>query len=355
MNSTCTLRYSAHIWNIPGTALSSAACLTMVPLILKKKFILWSTGDGWETPPARVCLQNGRVAVCAFLALSLSTFQSIFRGVGALSVIALKPTQPLVLFSCQQSQLTQDPDSHMFLSTSVRFFFFFAKAKLPHLFSNVRTSCITTANPSVCPWHFTAYLLCRESPKLISRHWQRNQVYSTQRRHILQCWSTKLLFYLPNYWILSYITRIVSHRSKTAYTKVTRQLYFLLNHLSFVCEKQRQPLTWQPMLSINCKYGFVTSMAAASCTDGSVNPPTTWRVFEPGWSSAHFGQLYFGIFLLQLAKCLKTDGEGNTEPVERSASSQRHLSRTGVEYGVWITKHLHSSVWKRTDVKWFYL
>lgn len=156
MNSTCTLRYSAHIWNIPGTALSSAACLTMVPLILKKKFILWSTGDGWETPPARVCLQNGRVAVCALLAPSLSTFQPIFRGVGALSVIALKPTQPLVLFSCQQSQLTQDPDSRMFLSTSDRFLsFFFAKAKL-HLFSNVRTSCITTANLSVCPRLFTA-------------------------------------------------------------------------------------------------------------------------------------------------------------------------------------------------------
>lgn len=151
------LRYSTQIWNIPGTALSSAACLTMVPLILKKKFMLWSTGDGWETPPARVCLQNGRLAVCALLVLSLSTFQPIFRGVGALSVIALKPTQPLVLFSCQQSRLTQDPDSRMFLSTSLRFdFIFFAKAKLPHLFSNVRTSCITTANLSVCPRLFTA-------------------------------------------------------------------------------------------------------------------------------------------------------------------------------------------------------
>lgn len=54
--------------------------------------------DGWETPPARVCLQNGRVAVCAFLALSLSTFQPIIlQGEGALNVITLKPTQPLIL------------------------------------------------------------------------------------------------------------------------------------------------------------------------------------------------------------------------------------------------------------------
>lgn len=34
--------------------------------------------------------------------------------------------------------------------------FFYAKAKLPHLSSNVRTSCITAANGSVCPRLFTA-------------------------------------------------------------------------------------------------------------------------------------------------------------------------------------------------------
>lgn len=96
--------------------------------------MLWSTGDGWETPPARVCLQNGRAAECALLVLSLSTFQPIFRGVGALSVIALKPTQPLVLFSCQQSQLTQDPDSRMFLfhfRQILFYFYFFCEGKTP--------------------------------------------------------------------------------------------------------------------------------------------------------------------------------------------------------------------------------
>lgn len=103
-----------------------------------------------------VCASRMDALPCAFLALSLSTFQPIFRGVGALSVIALKPTQPLVLFSCQQSRLTQDPDSRMFLSTLRQILFYFATAKLPHLFSSVRASCITTANGSVCPRLFTA-------------------------------------------------------------------------------------------------------------------------------------------------------------------------------------------------------
>lgn len=120
----------------------------MVPLILKKKFILWSTGGGWETPPARVCLQNGRVAVWASLALSLSTFQPIiFRGEGAPSVIALKPTQPLMLFSCHRSRLTQDLDSRSTSSSR----FYFCKDTLTSPVFRCSHSCIMTASGRVWP------------------------------------------------------------------------------------------------------------------------------------------------------------------------------------------------------------
>lgn len=55
-------------------------------------------GDEWETLLDRVCPWKRRVAVCAFLVLSLSTFQPIIlQGERALSVIILKPTQPLML------------------------------------------------------------------------------------------------------------------------------------------------------------------------------------------------------------------------------------------------------------------
>lgn len=92
------IRYFFLCQNIPGRALSSAICLTTVPLILKKKFILYALGAGWEPQLARVFLRERCVAVCAFLVLSLSTFQRIsLKGESALSVIVLKPTQPLML------------------------------------------------------------------------------------------------------------------------------------------------------------------------------------------------------------------------------------------------------------------
>lgn len=46
---------------------------------------------------ARVCLWKSRVDLCAFLVLSLSTFQPIILQGKELSVIILKPTQPLTL------------------------------------------------------------------------------------------------------------------------------------------------------------------------------------------------------------------------------------------------------------------
>lgn len=133
---------------------------------------------------------------------------------------------------------------------------------------------------------------------------------------------------------------------------MTRQLYFLLNHLSFVCEKQRQTLTWQPMLYINCKYGFVTSMAAASCTDGSSNQPTTWQQFSEFLSLADpqhtLANCTSGIFLLQLAKCLKTDGEGSAEPVERSTSSQE--ASISYRRRIWRVNHKAPAfVWLEED------
>lgn len=119
----------------------------MVPLILKKKFILWSTKNGWETPTASVCLQNGRVAVCAFLALSLSTFQPIIlQGEGALSVIALKPTQPLMLSHARQLQLDRDPDPRMFLFHNFIQQILVLHKQSPHLFLNAWTSCIMAEN-----------------------------------------------------------------------------------------------------------------------------------------------------------------------------------------------------------------
>lgn len=113
MISTCstTLQhtYLKHTWN------SSLICCMPhhgPPHIEKEIHSVVNGGRLGDTsgscvPPEWTCCR-----VCAFLLLSLSTFQpSIFRGVGALSVIALKPTQPLVLFSCQQSQLTQEDAS----------------------------------------------------------------------------------------------------------------------------------------------------------------------------------------------------------------------------------------------------
>lgn len=60
---------------------------------------------------ARVCLWKSRVDLCAFLVLSLYTFQPIILQGKELSVIILKPTQPLTL-SHASSQISLIRLSH---------------------------------------------------------------------------------------------------------------------------------------------------------------------------------------------------------------------------------------------------
>lgn len=82
------------------------------------------------------------------------------------------------------------------------------------------------------------------------------------------------------------------------------------------------------------------------------NQPTTWQQFSEFLSLADpqhtLADRTSGIFLLQLAKCLKTDGEGNTQPVERSASSQE----ASISYRRWIWRVNHKApafVWLELD------
>lgn len=82
------------------------------------------------------------------------------------------------------------------------------------------------------------------------------------------------------------------------------------------------------------------------------NQPTTWQQFSEFLSLADsqhtLANCTSGIFLLQLAKCLKTDGEGNSEPVEHSVSSQE----ASISYRRWICRVNHKApafVWLEED------
>lgn len=107
--------------NIPATALSSAICLTIVPLKLKKIFILCALRDWWETPLACVCLRKSRVSLCVrFLVLSLSTFQPIILQGKELWASSFQSPHSHLCFpmpavrSHSLVYLTQDLDSHRF-------------------------------------------------------------------------------------------------------------------------------------------------------------------------------------------------------------------------------------------------
>lgn len=80
----------------------------MVPLKLKKIFILCAQRDGWETQLARVCLRKRRVAPSAFPVLSLSTFQPIIlQGKKCSERHRFKAHTATYAFPCQQSGLTR--------------------------------------------------------------------------------------------------------------------------------------------------------------------------------------------------------------------------------------------------------
>lgn len=241
--------YACLCLNIPGTARSSATCLAMVPLTLKKKFILWSTTDGWETPPARVCLQKGRVAVNALLALSLSTFQPIIlQGEGALSVIALKPTQPLMLSHASScgSLVILIPVCFSFFHNFTQQIFFFPKQS-PRLFSNVWTSCILTENGRTSPQQKTFHRCSTESQKLTSRDTHG---------------STKF---------------------------IVCKVYF--------CGECHGPKS--------CHLCCALTWAFTSCSDIVLNQTNTWWLLT-------MANVTSGFFLLTLPTCLKPDGEEST-------------------------------------------
>lgn len=175
--------YACLCLNIPGTARSSATCLAMVPLTLKKKFILWSTTDGWETPPARVCLQKGRVAVNALLALSLSTFQPIIlQGEGALSVIALKPTQPLMLSHASScgSLVILIPVCFSFFHNFTQQIFFFPKTISSSIFKCLDKLHNDRKWKNLSTAEDFSPMLYRVTKAYIQGHPRLNQVYSMQ-------------------------------------------------------------------------------------------------------------------------------------------------------------------------------
>jgi len=78
--------------NIPATALSSAICLTTVPLRLKKIFILWGMRGRHGCLQKKPCCSVRRPC-----AQSLHFSAHYPPGERALSVIVLKPTQPLTV------------------------------------------------------------------------------------------------------------------------------------------------------------------------------------------------------------------------------------------------------------------
>lgn len=88
------------VQDIPGAALSSAICLTMDPLTLKKKFILGATTDGVGSHSWLVCASPEKTCWLCVRSLRSATprFSPLFsRGERALSVIVSEPTQPLML------------------------------------------------------------------------------------------------------------------------------------------------------------------------------------------------------------------------------------------------------------------
>lgn len=87
--------------NIPGTALSSAICLTMVPLKLKKIFILCVLRGADGRHRWLVCVSGKRrVALCAFLVLS-----PLFSRGSSSERHHFKAHTATYAFPCQQSEL----------------------------------------------------------------------------------------------------------------------------------------------------------------------------------------------------------------------------------------------------------
>lgn len=92
---------------IPATGLSSATCLTTVPLRLKKIFILCNQRHGWETLPARVCVSRKAVLLCVHSFCSASPhFSPLFSRGKSYERHHFKAHTATYAFPCQQSYLT---------------------------------------------------------------------------------------------------------------------------------------------------------------------------------------------------------------------------------------------------------
>lgn len=135
-----------YVQDIPGAALSSAICLTMDPLTLKKKFILGATTDGVGSHSWLVCVSPEKTCWLCVRSLRSATphFSPLFsRGERALSVIVSEPTQPLMLSHASSRGLLSP--AYLALSRFLRTPF---SITCPSRFSCYRTS-LSQLSPNV--------------------------------------------------------------------------------------------------------------------------------------------------------------------------------------------------------------
>lgn len=157
MNSTCTTTlqhtYLKHTWNSP-----LICCVPRhgPPHIEKEIHSVVNGGRVGDTSGSCVPPEWTRCRVCLPCAQPLHFSAYFPRGGSAERHRFEAHTATRAFLMPAVAAHSRSPIPVCFFPLPSDFFFFFAKAKLLHLFSNVRTSCTTTANISVCPRLFTA-------------------------------------------------------------------------------------------------------------------------------------------------------------------------------------------------------